>query len=210
MRKNMFLLTLTLVLTLAAGSAWADAVVGLTTFTSGTPAIAASVNANFIEIQDSVDDNDTRITALQTTKTDYLYIIAAAFTPIADNSTFTGNSTGGTLIVNGPGTEFFVAPVHVPDGATITEFMINGIDNSAPYQWLGYLQWRPYNTTSGGGRWGGGTAGGAGAGYIEKTFTVNHTVDNSANKYFAYIYMNFNAAADMEMYGVRITYTYSP
>ena len=65
MRKSMFLLTLILVLALAAGSAWADAVIGLTTFTSGTPAIAASVNANFAEILDSVDDNHSRITTLE-------------------------------------------------------------------------------------------------------------------------------------------------
>ena len=122
MRKNMFLLTLTLVLTLAAGSAWADAVVGLTTFTSGTPAIAASVNANFAEILDSVDDNDTRITSLESTKTDYLYIIAAAFTPIDDTTTITASTSAGTLVVDGPGTSFFIAPIHVPNGATITEF----------------------------------------------------------------------------------------
>lgn len=66
MRKTMFLLTLTLILALA-GSAWADAVVGLTTFTSGTPAIADSVNANFSEIINSVDDNHSRITTLEST-----------------------------------------------------------------------------------------------------------------------------------------------
>ncbi len=67
MRKSMFLLTLILVLALAAGSAWADAVIGLTTFTSGTPAIAASVNANFAEVINSVDDNHSRITTLEST-----------------------------------------------------------------------------------------------------------------------------------------------
>ena len=67
MRKALFLLTLTLVLALAAGSAWADAVTGLTNFTSGTPAIANSVNANFAEVANSVDDNDTRVTALEDT-----------------------------------------------------------------------------------------------------------------------------------------------
>jgi len=62
----MFLLTLTLILALA-GNAWADAVVGLTTFTSGTPAIADSVNANFSEIVNSVDDNHSKITTLEST-----------------------------------------------------------------------------------------------------------------------------------------------
>ncbi len=35
------------------------------TFTAGTPAVAAQVNANFAAVKTAVDDNDTRITALE-------------------------------------------------------------------------------------------------------------------------------------------------
>jgi hypothetical protein len=47
MRKTFYILTLTLVLALAAGSAWAGSVSGLHTFSSDTPAFADSVNENF-------------------------------------------------------------------------------------------------------------------------------------------------------------------
>lgn len=101
MRKTFFLLTLTLVLALAAGTAWADAVVGLTTFTSGTPAIAASVNANFSEIQNSVDDNDTRITSLEDTTPGTASAFFAATSYPAVAATAIGEVT---IDVPGPGT----------------------------------------------------------------------------------------------------------
>ena len=39
------------------------------TFTAGTTAVAASVNANFVELEAGIDDNDLRIDALLTTDT---------------------------------------------------------------------------------------------------------------------------------------------
>ncbi len=86
--------------------------------------------------------------------------------------------------------------------------MFNGIDSSASYIWLGYLVWKPYDSTSGGESWGGGTS--TTAGYIEKTYTVNHTVNNLLNKYWVYIYQNPGARPDQTMYGARVTYTYTP
>lgn len=49
----------------ALHTANADEVVGLTTFTSGTPARAAEVNGNFQAVKTAVDDNDARIDALE-------------------------------------------------------------------------------------------------------------------------------------------------
>jgi len=63
MKKNFLILVFMAAITLSAGSVLADQVTGLTTFTKGTPAIAASVNANFSEIQDSVNDNYTKISS---------------------------------------------------------------------------------------------------------------------------------------------------
>ena len=65
MKRIIFILTLTVAVPFFTSSSWADQVTGLTTFTSGTPAVAASVNSNFAEIRDSVNDNDTRVTALE-------------------------------------------------------------------------------------------------------------------------------------------------
>jgi hypothetical protein len=66
MRKTVFLMTFSIVLVLAAGSVWADEVTGLNTFVADTPAVAAEVNANFAEVQDSVNDNDSRISVRET------------------------------------------------------------------------------------------------------------------------------------------------
>jgi hypothetical protein len=43
----------------------ASSVTGLNTFTPNTPAVAADVNTNFTQVKSAVDDNDTRITALE-------------------------------------------------------------------------------------------------------------------------------------------------
>lgn len=53
-----------------AGSTWsmslyASNVGNLTTFTSGTPAVASEVNGNFSTLTTAVNDNDTRLTAVE-------------------------------------------------------------------------------------------------------------------------------------------------
>jgi hypothetical protein len=52
---------------LAAGPAWASQVADgdLTTFLPDTPAVAAEVNGNFAALQGAINDNDTRLTALE-------------------------------------------------------------------------------------------------------------------------------------------------
>lgn len=54
-----------LLATIASAPAGADPVENLTTFTSGTPALASEVNGNFTEVADSVNDNDSRIVQLE-------------------------------------------------------------------------------------------------------------------------------------------------
>lgn len=49
------------------GTAWAGTVTLPNTFTSGTPALAAEVNANFSAVKGAVDDNHTRLTAVEET-----------------------------------------------------------------------------------------------------------------------------------------------
>ncbi len=60
----------TAIVLLSLGAAWGNSVsaseVGaLTTFSSGTTAVAAEVNGNFNTVATAVDDNDTRITAVE-------------------------------------------------------------------------------------------------------------------------------------------------
>ena len=61
-------LTLGAVLLLAGAAAWSGDVTVPNTFTAGTPAVAAEVNANFAAVKSAVDDNNARITSNETNK----------------------------------------------------------------------------------------------------------------------------------------------
>lgn len=58
-----------LVLVAVPGISFSRSVTTPNTFTAGTTAVAASVNANFVELEAGIDDNDLRIDALLTTDT---------------------------------------------------------------------------------------------------------------------------------------------
>lgn len=53
------------VFALSATQAIAASVTGLNTFSSGTPALASEVNDNFTNVKSAVDDNDSRLTNLE-------------------------------------------------------------------------------------------------------------------------------------------------
>ena len=95
MNKSLLNLTFMALLATASNAALATDVTGLTTFTSGTPAVAAEVNDNFTAVKTAVDDNDGRITTNATaiaTKADATAVtteIAAAITTKADATAVT-------------------------------------------------------------------------------------------------------------------------
>jgi len=64
MKSNLAGISLTLLLMLSAVVHAGD-VVGLKTFVSGTPALAADVNGNFNAVKSAVDDNQSRLTTLE-------------------------------------------------------------------------------------------------------------------------------------------------
>jgi len=74
------------VLFAVSGMSYAGQVGPLTTFVANTPAKASEVNGNFSAVSAAVNDNDTRITALQTT------VSSGTFTP-PGSVTLTGNIT---------------------------------------------------------------------------------------------------------------------
>ncbi|PCH60743.1 MAG: hypothetical protein COC05_03305 [Gammaproteobacteria bacterium] len=65
MKKQLIVQATLCALALSSSSVFAGPLTVPNTFTSGEPALAAEVNANFTEINTQVTDNDTRITALQ-------------------------------------------------------------------------------------------------------------------------------------------------
>lgn len=127
-------------------------------FTAGTSAVAAEVNANFTAVETAVDDNDSRITTLEGTmpgkvdlsgdtmtgdltvpriayssaRTHYVSISGDAFRPrtnLVDYSCGTGN--GGCRINVTSSIERLIATANLPHGARITAFTVHIYDNDA-------------------------------------------------------------------------------
>jgi hypothetical protein len=65
MKLNVLRIAVSLALVSSAGAVLAGSVTGLTSFTTGTPAKATEVNDNFTAVKTAVDDNYSRVTAVQ-------------------------------------------------------------------------------------------------------------------------------------------------
>jgi len=84
MNKKIALLSAAMLL---SSTAWAGALTIPNTFTAGSPAVAADVNANFTAAKTAVDDNNTRINANAAAATTNATNIAANTTSAATNAT---------------------------------------------------------------------------------------------------------------------------
>lgn len=62
MKSTAKLMSIASVITIVSGFAWAGDVTIPNEFSSGSPAVASEVNANFNAVKSAVDDNNTRIT----------------------------------------------------------------------------------------------------------------------------------------------------
>jgi len=85
MKTNPNVLAITVLLAWMSGGAYAGPVGPLTTFTAGTPAKASEVNGNFTAVSTSVNANDGRITALETTVTPAGNLVLGTSTAAAGN-----------------------------------------------------------------------------------------------------------------------------
>jgi hypothetical protein len=100
-----------LMFTVAAGvtfldASHADPVTGLTTFTSGTPARATEVNANFTAVKSAVDNNHSRIVALEARINSPQFEALMSIAPYVSVVTLNGQpalriSSANVQIVNG-------------------------------------------------------------------------------------------------------------
>ncbi|MDJ0976745.1 MAG: hypothetical protein QNJ98_19980 [Planctomycetota bacterium] len=91
------IITIALLVTLFMSAADGGSVSGLTTFTNGTTANADEVNANFQTIAAAVNDNDTRITALEGTGLPGQIISSRGLTPPQGGSVFGIYAQAGSL-----------------------------------------------------------------------------------------------------------------
>lgn len=98
---------LTVVFVLLTGPAWAGSVTIPNTFTSGTKAMAADVNANFSAVKSAVDDNDTRIS----TNTNKINSNTSAISNGIAGANFTGMSTSAVSIASTSNGGTIVLPI---------------------------------------------------------------------------------------------------
>ncbi|PKM43062.1 MAG: hypothetical protein CVV05_16075 [Gammaproteobacteria bacterium HGW-Gammaproteobacteria-1] len=123
-------------------------------FTAGTPAVAAEVNANFTAVESAVDDNDSRITALGSGKvsisgdtmtgvltvpsiayssprTHYFAISGDSFLPRVNTVDYACGYGNGGCRINMTTVERLTATANLPHGSLITGFTIHLYDNDS-------------------------------------------------------------------------------
>lgn len=189
MRQILFLLTLVLVLALAAGIAWADQVTGLTTFTANTTAYASEVNANFEEVRLSVNDNDARMPGLASIAS-WPSVTLGTSTSSVMSRAITIPSAGYVLAL-ASGTMIFT---HT-NGTTQTAIIsVNDVGTSTPgyYQTLSYPSALPTAT-------------------YYTTFAFNGTFNFGASgTYTIHLVGNSSAATGVDVYDRQLNLIYLP
>lgn len=122
MKLNVLKAAIALAITGYLGSALAGNVTGLTTFTNGTPAIATEVNANFTAVKTAVDDNYSRVTAVQTQTQNLATGCASgqSIRAIGTNGTVTCEVDNNTVYTAGPGISISGATIASTIGADMT------------------------------------------------------------------------------------------
>lgn len=185
----------------------------MTTFTSGTPAVAAEVNGNFTEHTTQINDNATAIAAL---KTGAVSVISYSFRGSASDidckwwstgndgsSYFSASSTGGASCTRA------LSGISLPDGVTLTNLSCTFHDNTASGSLKGTLN--RVDLSSGVGSELAATAATADDPNVQNLSESNITtpiVDNSRYGYFLIADFAANAAlgSGLKVYGCTVDY----
>lgn len=181
------------------------------TFTSGTEARAAEVNANFTAVETEVDDNDSRITVLENPTEGIISIHPTGFTSTSCNYVISFayfHFTAGTSC-------YAYAAVSLPHNATLTSATCYFIDNSTSHA---ISNWRLYSHIN---------ISASSALTVAKVSPVtsqvfssiaavtsegiisSYTVDNSTNNYIFRIYLSSASSldSDAKILGCQVNYT---
>lgn len=223
--KNISTYLISVVFVLLTGPAWAGSVTIPNTFTSGTKAMAADVNANFSAVKTAVDDNATSIAGkvnkagdtmtgdltapdfkYDSSQTRYYVLGINDFVPFNATYTYSRNDSG--LNPSSAGAVYFFAPIHLPDGATITSVDVYTSDNST----TSYLSWylREHYLVSGTlnvmvANASGNAAAAPGSEDLSIT-GLTHVIDNSQYYYQLRLWFT-DGAQSVTFHSARITYT---
>ncbi len=195
---------------LGVTAAWAGSYTIPNSFTSGTAAVAAEVNANFSAAKAAIDDNDSRVTTLESVSgsTSYLSIPArGGFVANLGGNTF-ASCFPDTFAWNGTGSSLFQAMVNLPHNSVITDFTYHYWTVSFPsVQTTATLYRQPMPATSREQMAAVASTSTSSGGHINGSTTAitNGTVDNQSYTY--YVETDLPATGSLCTDGITITYT---
>jgi len=140
------------ILAITLGSVLSQAAVAGTatipnTFTAGTKAVANEVNENFTSVKDAIDDNDSRITSLET---GFISIPPAAFRSDSDPSCLWAvepSKNYGFFHTDSPDGCDAVAPIQLPHNASITTVTCRFYDADAGGEFIQGFRLNRHNMT---------------------------------------------------------------
>ena len=122
------------VFALLGSPVWAGNVTIPNTFVSGTPAKASEVNDNFSAVKTAVDDNDARLTNLESVKTGYVSVSSMNATPYNSTLSYLQCQIGIVgKALNSGGLNYLDVNIQIPDGATIIGFTYVAYDGLLTY-----------------------------------------------------------------------------
>jgi hypothetical protein len=187
----------------------------MTVYHNGNVGIGTTVapTTAMLKVEGDVEIPAANDYSYTTAKTDYFSISSAGFNASPGAATNldgfdSGNSrwfVGGTAGL----AEFMYAPVHLPNGAIVTQVDFYVDDADATYQVIGRLDRHAFGgtvITNLATTVGSGAAFATGAATLTDNTIVNATIDNSLYSYFLR-FETVQANANLKIYGAKITYT---
>jgi len=176
------------------------------TFVANTVVSSAAMNANFAAVATAVNDNNTRITALQAVKTGYATAAAVTGVPRYSTTSISQNALlgdVGIMSVAG-GNDYVLCPIQIPNGATITQISYKIYDNDVTLNSTAWLYRSDQAIVSMVSSTGASTT----AGWVSSG-ALNHIVNNTLGGYYVYMQVDSASGANLSPIAFRATYTYT-
>lgn len=190
---------------------WAGNVTIPNTFSSGTKAVAAEVNANFGAVETEVNDNDSRITDLENPVSSVVAIHPAAFQSSSCNSVLSFSSLHFSSGTNCGA----YANVSIPHNATITATTCYFLDNSTQHAIISWFLISHPNTSISVGSFIANVDNVTSAIFNSLTAVtsavtgLNYVVNNNAESLVLHVFLNSTSALDTnaKILGCKVNYT---
>ena len=213
MNNKFGIILMGLSLSMVAAQVSASSVTIPTSFTAGTAAVAAEVNGNFDAVKSAVDDNDSRLNALESGTLSFSLL--GLIDSIDDNTCELRRSSAGYTYYNtgsGAGCDAFM-PINLPQGRSLISLSCTVLDNDAAGNNVDYGALRRTSLTTGTTDSVFQTSGSANSANIQELSDVTPAagtavIDNSSYAYSLRVRIDVSAAGvtDIRAYSCSVTY----